>query len=196
MQVATGSVSDVLHTTAKITGYIISAGNGIKQYGHCYSKTPSPTISDDRTEFGVAIGLGAFTSFLQGLEPGTKYYARAYVSRNDYTVYGVEINFTTLSAGLPEVTTTDVTDITQTSALSGGNVSNDGGIPVIARGVCWSTSSGPTTANSKTTNGSGTGIFSSNITVLTANTTYYIRAYATNSSGTAYGNELIFTTAF
>ncbi len=79
------------------------------------------------------------------------------------------------------ITTSAVTSPTTNSATSGGNITTDGGAPVTARGVCWSTSQNPTTANSKTTDGTGTGSFTSNITGLTANTTYYVRAYATNS---------------
>jgi len=97
-------------------------------------------------------------------------------------------------AGLPEVTTTAVTDITPTSAKSGGNVTSDGGAAVTARGVCWNTTGGPTLSDSHTTNGSGLGSFPSQLTGLTPNTKYYVRAYATNSVGTAYGNELTFTT--
>ncbi len=92
------------------------------------------------------------------------------------------------------VTTNSVSSITQTTVASGGNVISDGGSSVTTRGVCWSTSQNPTTSNSKTTDGTGTGSFTSSLTGLTANTTYYVRAYATNSAGTAYGNELSFTT--
>jgi len=101
MKVTTGEASNILSTTAEITGYIISAGEGIKIYGHCYAKTPNPTILDTRTEFSVTIGLGSYTSFLQGLEPGTKYYTKAYLNCNNKTVYGIEINFTTASADPP-----------------------------------------------------------------------------------------------
>jgi uncharacterized protein (TIGR02145 family) len=92
------------------------------------------------------------------------------------------------------VTTTAVTNITQTTATSGGNVISDGGETVTERGVCWSTSPNPTTANSKTTEGSGTGVFVSNLTGLTPNTPYYIRTYTTNTMGTSYGNEVNFQT--
>jgi hypothetical protein len=95
---------------------------------------------------------------------------------------------------IPTVTTVGITNITQTTATGGGDVTADGGAPVTARGVCWNTSPNPTTANSLTTNGSGTGAFVSNLTALTPNTQYYIRAYATNSIGTAYGNQVNFTT--
>jgi hypothetical protein len=93
-----------------------------------------------------------------------------------------------------EVETNPITNITETTATGGGNVKSDGGFPVTARGVCWSTSSNPTTANSHTTDGSGIGAFVSNLTGLTANTPYYVRAYATNSKGTMYGNQVNFTT--
>jgi hypothetical protein len=92
------------------------------------------------------------------------------------------------------LTTTAASAITGVAATSGGNITNDGGGSVTARGVCWSTSPNPTIANSKTTDGTGTGSFSSSITGLTGNITYYVRAYATNSSGTAYGNQISFTT--
>ena len=95
---------------------------------------------------------------------------------------------------LPTLTTTAISSITNTTASSGGNITNQGSSAVTARGVCWSTSQNPTIANSKTTNGSGTGSFSSNLTGLTTNTTYYVRAYATNTTGTAYGNQQSFTT--
>lgn len=92
------------------------------------------------------------------------------------------------------LTTSNVTDIAITTAISGGNITSDGGAQVIARGICWSTIPMPTIADSKTTNGAGMGIFSGSITGLTENTTYYVRAYATNSVGTSYGDERIFTT--
>ena len=95
---------------------------------------------------------------------------------------------------LATITTTAATSITGSTAVSGGNVSNDGGTLVTQRGVCYSTSPSPTTANTTIISGSGTGSFTSNLTSLTASTTYYVRAYATNSAGTAYGNEVSFTT--
>ena len=98
-------------------------------------------------------------------------------------------------ASLPVVSTTSATAITATSAAGGGNVTSDGGA-LTTRGVCWSTSSNPTVSDSHTTDGTGTGSFTSSITGLTPGTTYYVRAYATNSLGTAYGNEVSFTTSF
>jgi len=95
---------------------------------------------------------------------------------------------------LPEVTTGNVSEISQTSATSGGEVTNNGGEEVTARGICWSTDQKPTITSGKTSDGSGNGSFTSKITGLSANTTYYIRAYATNNEGVGYGNEISFKT--
>ncbi len=96
---------------------------------------------------------------------------------------------------LPTVTTTAITDITDTTAVSGGNVTSDGGATVTARGIVWSIIPLPTLSDSFTTDGTGTGVFISNMSGLTQNTQYYVRAYATNSVGTSYGNQVTFTTS-
>jgi hypothetical protein len=95
---------------------------------------------------------------------------------------------------LPTVTGNAVSSITAVSAVSGGNVTADGGDAVTARGVCWSTSPNPTISNSKTVDGGGTGTYSSTVTGLSSGTAYYLRAYATNGAGTSYGNQVSFTT--
>jgi hypothetical protein len=95
---------------------------------------------------------------------------------------------------IPIVSTTAISNITGNSANSGGNVTSDGGSPVTARGVCWNITSNPTTSDNHTTDGSGTGSFVSNLTGLSVSTLYYVRAYATNSAGTSYGNQVSFTT--
>lgn len=94
----------------------------------------------------------------------------------------------------PTVTTKSVTEVTASSAKSGGNVTSDGGEEVTVRGVCWSTSNNPTTADDKVVSGSGTGEFTCDITGLDDNTQYFVRAYAVNSEGTSYGESLPFTT--
>jgi len=94
----------------------------------------------------------------------------------------------------PTITSATVTSITELTATSGGSVSSDGGSAIIARGVCWNTYTTPTTANSKTSDTGTIGTFTSGLTGLTGSTIYYIRAYATNSSGTSYGNQIAFTT--
>lgn len=99
-----------------------------------------------------------------------------------------------VGAGFANLTTAQITGISSTTATSGGNITSDGGSPVTVRGVCWATNPGPTIANSKTINASGTGSFVSSVTGLTTGTVYYLRAYSTNSAGTSYGDLLIFTT--
>jgi hypothetical protein len=96
----------------------------------------------------------------------------------------------------PAVTTTAVTSVTASAAISGGNVTAEGTAPVTARGVCWGIVANPTVADSKTTDGTGPGSFTSNVTGLTAGTVYHLRAYATNADGTGYGDDVSFTTSF
>jgi len=94
----------------------------------------------------------------------------------------------------PTLTTTAASGVSTNSAVSGGNITNDGGATVSARGVAYGTSSAPTIAGSVTSNGSGSGVFTSTISGLSSGTAYFVRAYATNSAGTAYGNEVTFST--
>ena len=192
--VITLDITSIMNTTATSGGNITNAGNGsVTVRGVCWSISPNPTLSNNHTSNGA--GTGAFVSNLTNLTANTKYYVRAYSTNEAGTGYGNEVTFTTLpNPILPTVTTTTVTNITQTTAKSGGNVTSDGGSTITTRGVCWSTSSNPTTVNSKTVDGTGTGSFISNLTGLTANSQYYIRAYATNSVGTGYGNEQVITT--
>lgn len=98
------------------------------------------------------------------------------------------------SIDIPTVATKPTSVITSSSVICGGNVINDGGAKVSERGICWNTSTGPTIEMNKTVDGDGIGEFSSKIVGLTSNTKYFIRAYASNSKGTAYGNEVIFKT--
>ena len=192
--VTTNDATDITQTTATSGGNVVSDGGAtVTVRGVCWSTSSNPSTADNHTTDGS--GIGAFVSYLTGLTPNTFYYVRAYATNSVGTAYGNEITFTTLSnITLPTVTTDDATNITQTTATSGGNVTSDGGGTVTARGVCWSTSSNPTLSDSHTTDGSGLGTFVSYITGLIAYTQYYVRAYATNSVGTAYGNEISFTT--
>jgi len=91
---------------------------------------------------------------------------------------------------IPTLSTIAISAISDVSAITGGNITSDGGAAVTARGVCWGLNQNPTTSENKTSDGSGAGTFTSSITGLISGTTYYIRAYATNSAGTAYGNEI------
>jgi uncharacterized protein (TIGR02145 family) len=147
---------------------------------------------DVRTLTGTA-RIGIISGTFTNLTPGTTYTVTAFVQNNVGYYYGDEVTFKTL-AELPTLTTTAGSSIASTTATSGGNIISDGGGTVTARGVCWGTATSPTITNAKTSDASGTGTFTSSLTSLTENTTYYIRAYATNSAGTGYGNEVTIKT--
>jgi len=104
------------------------------------------------------------------------------------------LNFTSRDPVVATLSTTAVSAISYTTASSGGNITDNGGASVTARGVCWSTSTNPIATGDHTIDSTGTGSFTSSITGLNPSTTYFVRAYATNSAGTSYGNELSFTT--
>ncbi|MDZ7695438.1 MAG: GDSL-type esterase/lipase family protein [Deltaproteobacteria bacterium] len=187
--VTTTAVSAITATSASSGGDVTSDGGAfVTARGVCWSTSANPTVSNDKTTDGT--GTGSFTSAITGLSPGTTYHVRAYATNSAGTAYGSDVSFTTLTT--PTVTTTAVSAITATSASSGGDVTSDGGAFVTARGVCWSTSANPTVSNDKTTDGTGTGSFTSAITGLSPLTTYHVRAYATNSVGTAYGSDVSF----
>lgn len=195
--VKTGESSNVKATTATIGGVIIDFGDGLTTYGHCWSSTnSSPRLEacDGRTDLGENTSLVDYTSQITGLDASTNYYVRAYVSGSSGSVYGSTITFTTEEYQLPILTTSAVVSITGESAICGGNITDNGGEAVLARGVCWSTTVDPDINDNKTSDGTGIGSFSSQMTGLAANTTYYVRAFATNVAGTSYGNELSFTT--
>lgn len=193
-KVETGQITDIASESARAAGNLIDIGDGISSHFHCWSITSNPDFSDSRTSLGRKTNTGSFTSNLQSLQPGTKYYIKAYAQSGDVIVYGNELSFTTISVSLPTLTTTQVSEVTQTTALSGGNITSDGGGTITERGVCWATITNPTVTNSKTIDGSGIGVFASSITGLTPSTSYHVRAYAKNSAGTAYGNQVNFVT--
>ncbi|UCH14355.1 MAG: hypothetical protein JSV22_14805 [Bacteroidales bacterium] len=190
--VATTAADDISDSSAVSGGNVISdGGTDVTARGVCWNTEGTPTISDNITTDGS--GTGVFTSNITGLLPVTTYFVRSYATNSKGTAYGSQISFAT-NASVPVVITTLASNITETSAQSGGNITSDGGAAVTARGVCWSTSEYPTVSDDYTTNGDGTGSFTSSITLLSPVTTYYVRAYATNSVGTAYGNQTYFTT--
>lgn len=190
----TTGVSSVTNNSAISGGNITSnGGSEVIARGICWSTSQNPTITDSHSTDGT--GIGSFASNIIDLTVGTRYYVRAYASNAVGTSYGDEISFSTTELiTLPSLNTDGISNITYTMAKSGGNITSDGGASVTQRGVCWSTSTNPTIADNYTNDGNGINAFESYLNELTAGTTYYIRAYATNSLGTAYGDELNFTT--
>jgi hypothetical protein len=292
--VTTQAVSAIAAGSATGNGNITNLGaSSVTAHGVCWNTGGSPTTSDNVTNEGVASSTGAFTSAMAGLTPNTIYYVRAYAINPGGTSYGAQVNFTTLAAQapvvttnaasalsssgatlngtvnasgfqttvtfeygetvaygntvtaaqspvsgsaatavsavltglsanqtyhcrvvgqniaaiaygadmiftivaqLPDVITAPVSSVQATLASCGGQVTASGGLEVTARGVCWHTTPTPTLSNSQTLDGSGLGNFTSYITGLTPETTYYVRAYATNNLGTAYGDTNSFVT--
>lgn len=190
----TTSISSITLTSALSGGNITSdGGSSVTARGVIWSTSPNPTVSlSTKTNNGP--GTGSFTSSITSLSGNTTYYVRSYATNSAGTAYGNELSFTTTSVSLPTVLTTSPTSINFTSAVSGGNVTSDGNTTVTSKGVCWSITQNPTISNSFTNDGTGTGSYSSNITNLSPGTTYFVRAYATNSQGTSYGTQFSFVT--
>ena len=156
--------------------------------GVCWDTAPAPTISGPHTVEDP--GSSTFSSTMTGLTPGTTYYVRAYVTNRVGTSYGLEVTFTTLA--IPEVTTASVTGITYQTAVSGGVNIHDHGDPVTEKGLCWSDQPNPDIFGQHLAMGDGATSFTATMTGLTPGYHYYVRAYATNSHGTAYGEERSF----
>ena len=190
----TTPASSILATSAVTGGSVTSDGGAtVTERGVVYATSGLPSLLNSKVVAGTS-GTGTYTVNLTGLTGSTKYYFRAYATNSAGTGYGSLDSFVTLTpVVLPTISTTSLSGITTSSATTGGNVTSDGGATVSERGVVWATSSMPTiTLSTKTIDGTGTGSFSSAITGIAPNTIYYVRAYATNSAGTVYGNELTF----
>jgi len=191
MTLTTTIATSITAVSATIGGTVPNDGGAaVTERGFCISKLPNPTINNKITN---GSGVGSFASNITGLEANTTYYVRVFATNIVGTAYGNEISFTTKD-GIVTLTTTTAFSITTTSATSGGTITNDGGATITARGICWSTSTKPTIANSKSTSIGTIGSFTINFSNLNTGTTYYLRAYATNATGTTYGNEINFST--
>ncbi|MFZ4414144.1 MAG: FISUMP domain-containing protein [Bacteroidales bacterium] len=186
----TTSASSITSTSFVSGGSISYNGNyPITSCGVCWSTNQNPTINDSKTSDSNS--SGTFTSNITGLTAQTTYYVRAYATNNYGTAYGTQL---TVSTALPTITTTAISSITTSAATSGGTVGLPiGAATVTARGICWSINQNPTITDNHTSDGTGLGVFISSITGLTGGITYYVRAYATNSAGTAYGSQMSFS---
>gem|GEM_PF-2908203 len=188
-----------LGTTSCVVGGAVT-GQGTSSTiarGICFGTNTTPSLSNDVVTAGT--GIGDFQVVLTGLSPGTQYYARAYATNSQGTSYGNVAAFRTYDAvqggELPTVVSVQPQGTDSYSSQAGGSVASDGGSTVFAKGVCWDTGLNPTINDAFTVDGAGLGAFTSTMTALQANTTYNVRAFATNANGTAYGGAYQITTA-
>ncbi len=198
-QVVTGSVTSVQASTATIDAEVVDAGNAtVVARGIAYSSnTNMPEVDTQLSGMFTSngAGVGTFTSEIKGLSPSTTYYARAYAVNAKGISFGETVEFTTQPATLPSVSYPVVDSIQQTTIYLHAEVVDIGDSDVTSCGFVWSTSDYPISDNNKIIVGSGLGVFDSVIEGLTPNTLYYIRSFATNSSGTIYSNKIFRFTA-
>ncbi|UCG28363.1 MAG: hypothetical protein JSV24_03100, partial [Bacteroidales bacterium] len=190
--VSTSPVTELTPTTAKIGGNVTDDGGfEVTQRGVHWGTEPNPRITG--TKLVIGSGKGEFSQTLTGLTRALTYYVIAFATNVKGTSYGEEIGFST-EPELPTVFTSDILDIKAYSAVVGGNVSSSGGTDITERGVYWGTSSEPQSNGTKLMIGNGTGSYADTLDGLSPGMTYYVVAYAVNSLGTSYGEEISFTT--
>lgn len=187
----TEEVSNITETSATFSGQIIAptCESTVTSQGFVYAKTTLPKTDD----YVIEVNGVNISSEATNLERNTTYYMRAFFVNPTGEYYGNEIEFTT-AIGEINITTKTTENITLNSATSGGIINDDGDGTIINKGICWSTSQNPTIDDNHVENNTNNYDFNSEITGLQENTTYYVRAYATNENGITYGNEETFTT--
>ena len=188
--ITTTAVTNISNNNAISGGSVNSAQTifslNYSSRGIVWGTSPNPTQTSNTGILTNGTGYGSYTSILSGLTPNTTYYVRAWVEYSGYYLYGTQETFTT-----GYITTTEASAITTSSAISGGTFTNPPGNPILAKGVVWSTSQNPTVSlATKTMDGTSNGDFNSSITGLSLGSTYFVRAYVTNSLGTSYGNTI------
>lgn len=193
--VTTSAITNIDKFTATFNGNVTSDnGSTVTERGFVYSTTTNPVIGGDSVTKQTVVGTtGVYLHNATSLSAKTTYYVKAYATNAAGTSYGSQTSFETLSAA-PSVTSSGVTDLLDTTVTLGGNVTSDNGATVTERGIVYNISTNPTTANSKIVVTGTTGAYTGDATGLTPATTYYYRAYAINSYGTAYGENVTFKT--
>jgi len=189
----TNPITNISYRTATSGGIIISdRGELILARGICWGQENLPTVSNN---YCISESTAdTFICNITNLSPGTLYYVRSYATNHAGTGYGEQDTFSTIALALPRVTTENVLNITYSTATCTGRINSDEGSPIISRGVCWSVNHNPTIEDSTILYGHGTGGFECDIQGLEAGTNYWVRAFASNTVGTSYGNGIQFMT--
>jgi len=189
--VVTGIPSNVTINSASCGGTIPSIGtHEVTVIGVCWSTSPNPTTNDAKTAVFYKVN---FSSDLEDLLENTTYYVRAYATSEVGTAYGEEVSFSTAEIVLPTVVTKPVTSWNYKGFQSGGEITNYGNGAIIERGLCWGTSPNPTVSDIHQASIESIDDYTIGTLDLTSEETYYIRAYATNEVGIAYGQEITYT---
>lgn len=192
--VTTSNIKYYTNTSAKAGGKVTSQGlTTVTERGIFWSANPNPEKAEIKVQIGA--DTGTFSKNLMELTPETTYYIKAYAINSVDTAFGEQVSFkTNLNYSLKDFTIIPVVNFTVNSAEGIVSIPWDGGSKITEHGFCWSTSQNPATSDYTSANGSGDGNFIGTFTGLSANTTYYLRAYAINNLGTAYSNQVSFTT--
>lgn len=194
LTVITGTPTEITESSVKIPVEV--KGKNLIARGVCYSIATNPTVDGSKINEGTT--FGSITSTISNLTSGTTYYVRGYATNSSGTFYGEEKQFTTKEETQPEtgikIATLPVKDIAKNSAIGGGNITSDGGYPLIKKGVCWNTYGKPTLKDSIAYSDVELGSYNCPLTKLYGYRTYYVRSFATNYKGTTYGQEEVFKT--
>ncbi|MEN2400608.1 hypothetical protein GKZ90_0012525 [Flavobacterium sp. MC2016-06] len=189
-------IINVTESSATINANLKSSGteSSILVRGICIAMQTNPTIDDIKYEEQGSV-LGQYTAKFDNLQYNSKYYVRPYIKTDSKTIYGNELTFTTKTISLPTLTTKDVSDITQNSAIFSGKIENDGSSKILSKGFLYSkTNTNPEVKDQKLES-TGDFEFSTSVAGLEPNVTYYVRAFASNLAGTAYAQVVTFKTS-
>ena len=190
-EVITSKVMNITKFSADLGGEVTNEGGApVRDRGVCYNTSQTPTINNNKVN--ISSGKGAFSATISGLQDSTVYYVRAYARNSGGITYGNQVTF--MTGRKATVRTNPAKNITISSAVVGGDVTDEGSSPVSDRGICYSLKPNPTLKDIQVSISSGKGAFSEIISGLSPSQTYYVKAYAINRQGTAYGQEISFTT--
>jgi hypothetical protein len=194
--VLTDSIVNFTSEKIIVSGKVIDIGEGIDEFGHCWSKSPFPNINDNKAYYTNLDKRDYFTSEISSLEKGCIYYVRAYARNNHETVYGNTFVILVEDKGVPEVQTTDVSLLADGSIEITGKVISSGRGTILYKGICFDTLPNPTFDNVFSitfdiSNNISMKIYQSQYKI---NKIYYFRAYAVNELGIGYGKVIEFKT--
>jgi uncharacterized protein (TIGR02145 family) len=189
-------ISEITGHSCRAAGMLVDVGStGVAQHGFCWSLTPNPAQAIDCQLLGRRNDRGGFSDIIEGFTPGTEYYIYAFAENEDGRKYSVPTGFSTIAANLPTVHTHLIEERSHNTAVVSGSISDDGGDEIFEKGVCSNVHPNPTVeTNVLHADGGNPDPFELTIVGLVPNTTYFVRAFASNAAGTAYGENQEFRT--